>query len=236
MPDYDRSFFLSTLELTFDCRFPMNAEETMPTLGDVHDYIVSTLGFGTGGSVGMHVFHTIRRALVEGAGLRRSDVKIDANLDELMPRQIRRSMWNEFLKRLPWDTSHLYLRFPARIARPLLMVAVCALVALWVVGGILAWLHVFSLLHMAAVVVALSATVYFLATETHNPLAVEIPEVFSTPRKITRYLVKRNYGKIAKQSHMWNETEVWAMIEEIAKDTRGSSQSPYHRSTLIADL
>lgn len=235
MPNEDRSYFIHSVESSFDCRFPANFEDTTTTLGEVHDYVVSSLGFSSGGSVGMHVFNTVRRALIEGAGLRRIDVKPDANLDELLPLKIRRSMWNGFLARLPWDTSNLYLRYPARIAKPAGATALGCFAAIWIVGGVLAALHIFSIFYMLPVLLFSAGVVYFLWNEPKNPLATDIPDVFNTPRKLTQYVRDTHYGKIAKQIHMWNETEVWALIEQLAKDC-APENAVLNRDTVISDF
>jgi hypothetical protein len=235
MPNEHRSYFIDSVESSFDCRLPANFDDAGTTLGDVHDYVVSSLGFSSGGSVGMHVFNTVRRALIEGAGLRRIDVKPDANLDELMPLKIRRSMWSGFLTRLPWDSSNLYLRYPQRIAKPAGALALGCFVAIWIVGGVLAALHIFSILYMLPVLLFSAGVIYFLWKEPQNPLATDIPDIFNTPRKLTHYLRDSNYGKIAKQIHMWNETEVWALIEELAKKYAPEDQ-PLSRETVIADF
>jgi len=62
------------------------------------------------------------------------------------------------------------------------------------------------------------STLGLLASEPHNPIALEIGETFDTPRKITKYLSAWNYGKMAKEFGDWNAKEVWDVIGKIVVD------------------
>jgi hypothetical protein len=217
--DHPTEEFIAAVQRAFDCSFTAQEKLGMDTLGDVYSALLSHYAAieSRGGCVKMHVFNKVRRALVEGAGLKRADIKLDAKLEPLMPRQFRRSLWCNFMHRLPWDTSpYLYLRFPPLVSNIIGTITVLSFFALFPAVISIFAMHLMGMIVFITCIGLCVAGTGFLSSEPGSTLAAEIPEKFSTPRHITNYIATWNYGVLAKEFHNWNERELWNVLVEVA--------------------
>lgn len=231
--------FFADIDGIFGCRTDLETQAKLVTLGDLHAHVMSAMAAvpSHGGTVKMHVFYVVRRALIDGAGLKREQIKPDIDLGTLLPGQFRRSLWCNFMHKLPWDMKpFIHLKYPMTIMKPVGFVAVISFLAIVPFFAASIVQPAFGIPWFIVALGTFALSLWVLSNEPQNALATELRESCNTPRKLTRVIASQHYGKIARQIENWSENEVWEVICDIVRYSFEPGPLELTRQTTFAEL
>jgi acyl carrier protein len=201
------------MEDTFDIRIPDDDYAGLRTVGDLHDYIVNRMNRSDCPvserdqiCLTTATFVRIRRALVSLFGLSRRSVRTSSSVDEIVPRNDRQKMWNQF-------QDVIGLKLPSLHRPRWIVVTLIAIVA--VLAALVLWsLTPIDITGCLVVLLVVVAAFIGLALLT-QPFATLPGSEFVTVGGLTRVVLQRNYRALHEEYKGWNPSDVWGTLQVI---------------------
>lgn len=228
------------VESTFGISLPdAKLSMEMRTVGDLYDCILDILGRENEG-IGLttQAFKTLQETLSALRSIPEEQIRLDTQLDALVPVLRRRAFWRKLKKSLqlplpPLDRS-------AGVIRAIFAVS-------FVLGGMTTSNIMFgvNLLLRDPVIWACIVFVFFGAVGFWAIIGIvlTIPAAVAWPRGIrsvgdlTQTMVSMNYGMLIRRDPRWNRNDVWMALQQIIASSLGVKLSDVTpQSRFIEDL
>ncbi len=200
------------VERAFGLTIPNERASQMRTVGDLCAYVLRETGAeGSETCMSSAAFYRTRRALIETVSIDRSQVRLDAKLEALLPKRDRRIRWRAV-------EGHLGLRIPVLSHPRWVQLAILALsTLLTLILLIPVSLHVYTGL-LLTLLILLPIVGYLMIVRATPFLATDFPAGETTVRGLTKSIVALNYGRLAEKLQMKDEEAIWLAVQGIVCD------------------
>lgn len=207
------------VEKAFDIRIPDPEAEKAITVGDLHEIVWRHIRHDPDGRcTSQMLFYLIRRKLIERIGLKRSDVTLDANPDQLFETGRKRMIYAHISEEMQFDFPALVLRSPwdgilGWTATGLILLSLAFTGYLVYFKDYSGWTFVLNLI---PIILLMKISRYF------DPLRTRVPH--QNMRSFTQDVLKLNYTKL-KGDNGITRREMEQVIDLIIVDKLGVDPS-----------
>jgi len=212
---------MMAIEDEFGIAFTDQEAERMVTVADLNAAVLEKLRAGQRivderRCVSSHLFYRLRRALMEAWGVPRAEVRLEARLDNLLPRKGRKACWSGLRDSLalelpelslPYWMSWTIVGFAFAVALGVVIFIIPAADTLsdrifsgigFLFGTVLVWLLIFA------------GLAWFF-----DPFALCIPREYRTVREAVLTLQQRHFGKLQPAGAGMDREEVWNKLVQL---------------------
>lgn len=227
------------IEDIFDITIPDDDYEKLRTVGDLHEYIIerrpdmdasTTERSRVDGCLSTFVFLKLRSALSTLVPLTRTDFRPHASLEQFIPRDNRRQLWDDLQQ-----TTALHL---PSLCLPGTIVLLLAIVVTTVTTiSMLLFLPHAGIPGSTFCALSLCLPLIVLGYKWSRPLACEFPWKRPTVRTLTEALIGGNYLTLSEQHGTWDGDAIWhALVAIISHNLSVKPELVVPEASFIDDL
>ncbi|MFC1707270.1 phosphopantetheine-binding protein [Planctomycetota bacterium] len=204
-----------SVEETFGISIPDDDAVGIGTVGQLHDYVVAKRFANLPETcLSSRAFYILRRAINGATGVDRRDLRPSTAVENLLPRESRRYLWNQV-------SSRADLRLPDLEPGRALWLIIAAIAGAGFAGTLSVVVP-----HTSAVAAGLCGVVSALIVVVALLLITQsrhtaFPAGITTLRELTARVLTLNYGELAKREGTWSQAEVWATVQALVVEQLG---------------
>jgi acyl carrier protein len=198
-----------SIEDAFDISINDDEAEHIATVGDCHKFILKKIGDRDEKKcLTVHAFNRLRKVLMDEMDIKRKDFHPNKNLNDLIPKNVRRKLWGNLAEKLQ-------LEVPKLIKPNWLKYILIAVILIFIISAMIG--HGLGLLtiYVYLLIIPTSLLITWASFKLTYPFEYDFGFREKTVGDLTNELVKLNFGTTSREVRSWSDEQVWDKMKEL---------------------